>query len=109
MVALKTERRVYLWHMSPQAIPKESAKKVTFAEIFQMLNDAFNKGTAFTYLDSDGNIIAPSKTTDVKKCIFIADIQVSKSKNNCAILFIRGNPDVAHPSFINPLARVRTH
>ncbi|HEX8301445.1 hypothetical protein [Sphingomonas sp.] len=105
MVALKTERRVFLWRVSPHAAPKDAGITVTFDQIFQILNDAFVSKKAFAHLDSDGNIVPSTASADPKKCIFIADIQVTADKKHCTFLINRGDPDVAHPSFINPIAQ----
>lgn len=109
MVALKTERRVYLWYMTPHCMPSEAGKSVKFGQIFAILKKAFESGKAFTYLDSDGNIVPESSTSDVKKCIFIADLTTSPDGTVCTFLINRGDPDVAHPSFINPIARSVEH
>ncbi|MET4594677.1 MULTISPECIES: hypothetical protein [unclassified Sphingomonas] len=109
MVALRSERRVYLWYMTPHCMPSEAGKSVNLGQIFAILQKAFNSGKAFTYLDSDGNIVPESTTADVKKCIFIADLKTNSDGSVCTLLINRGDPDVAHPSFINPIARSVEH
>ncbi len=54
MVALKSERRVYLWRMSPHASPKEAPVDVKFEQILQILKTAFDNKEAFAY----GNPVA---------------------------------------------------
>ncbi|MDI1295165.1 MAG: hypothetical protein PSY12_04660 [bacterium] len=104
MVALKTERNVFLWYMAPHPTPKEAPVDVTLTEILEHLQKAFDAKKAFAHIDSDGNLVQLGSATPAKNCIYIADWKPNKSGTAVALLINRGDPDVAHPSFINPLA-----
>lgn len=101
MVALKSERRVYLWRIHPHATPKD-APVVKLDDILDLLEDAFAKKRAFAFVDADGKVAPTQKTAD--NCIFIADFETSADGKTCRMLINRGDPEVAHPSFINPAA-----
>lgn len=104
MVALKTERSVFLWHLAPHPMPREAPVDVTLNEILDHLKKAFEDKKAFAHIDSDGNLVELGSATPAKNCIYIADLRPNKSGTAVAMLINRGDPDVAHPSFINPLA-----
>lgn len=101
MVALKSERHVYLWRVNPHATPKD-APAVTLEKILDLLQEAFDNKRAFAFVDADGKVV-PS-TENAENCIFIADFKRLKGSHICQLLINRGDPDVAHPSFINPAA-----
>jgi hypothetical protein len=107
MVALKSERMIYLWRMSPHASPKEAPVDVKFEQIFEILKATYENKEAFAHVDAKGKV-APSHEA-AENCIFIADIQKSRDGKTCSLLINRGDPDVAHPSFINPKAQTVTH
>lgn len=104
MVALKTERNVFLWHLAPHALPKEAPVDVTLQDIIEHLKKAFDDKKAFAHIDSDGNFVQLGSATPAKNCIYIADWKADESETAVAMLINRGDPDVAHPSFINPLS-----
>lgn len=101
MVALKTERRVYLWRIRPHTTPND-APVVALSKILDILEEAFNNKKAFAFVDADGRV-APTQDA-AENCIFIADFATSADGKTCHILINRGDPDIAHPSFINPTA-----
>jgi hypothetical protein len=101
MVALRSERRVYLWRIGPHSTPQE-APSVALSDILGLLKDAFDNKRAFAFVDADGKV-APTQDA-AENCIFIADFQTSADGKSCQLLINRGDPDVAHPSFINPAA-----
>lgn len=103
MVALKTERSVFLWHLSPHTMPKEAPVSTTLSEILNILEDAFKSKKAFAHIDSDGNLVALGTASQAKNCIYIADYTNDIDSGTITLLINRGDPDVAHPSFINPL------
>ena len=105
MAALKTERNVFLWRLAPHPKPKDAPVAVTLDEILEHLKAAFDAKKAFAHIDSDGNLVQLGSATPAKNCIYIADYRFNKSRAAVAMLINRGDPDVAHPSFINPLAR----
>lgn len=109
MVALKTERSVFLWHLAPHPTPNEAPVDVTFAEVLEHLQNAFDDKKAFAHIDSDGNLVKLGSATPAKNCIYIADLRTTKSGSAVALLINRGDPDVAHPSFINPLQSTVTN
>ena len=101
MVALKHERHVYLWRVSPHTLPRD-APSVTLSSILEILENAFNEKRAFAYVDASGRVTITRENAE--NCIFIADYKKSKDGKTCFLLINRGDPDVAHPSFINPSA-----
>lgn len=109
MVALKTERSVLLWHLAPHPLPREAPVEVTFAEIIGHLKNAFDEKRAFAHLDGEGGLVELGSATLAKNCIYIADIKFGRGKKAVALLINRGDPDVAHPSFINPLKSTVTN
>lgn len=109
MVALKNERHVFLWRLSPHPVPKEAPVDVSLDEIIAIIRQAYDDKRAFAHLDSEGRLVPEDEATDAKNCIFISDIQLSKDKSALALLINRGDPDVAHPSFINPVQRTVTN
>lgn len=104
MVALKSERHVFMWHISPHPVPQDAPVDVTLAQILAILEKEYKGGRAFAHLDSDGQIVSKDKVVDAKNCIFIADLKKLPKENAWVILITRGDPDAAHPSFINPVA-----
>jgi hypothetical protein len=107
MVALKNERRIFLWRMTPHASPKEAPVDVKFEQIFGILKAAFDNKEAFAHVDAQGKVVPSDQAAE--NCIFIADIKKSVDGKTCTILINRGDPDVAHPSFINPKAQTVKH
>lgn len=107
MVALKSERRLYLWRVSPHASPKEAPANVKLEQIFDILKTAFDNKSAFAYVDDKGKVVPSNQIAE--NCIFIADISKSADGKTCTILINRGDPEVAHPSFINPKAQTVKH
>ena len=101
MVALKSERRVYLWRLQPHTSPKD-APVITLSDILDLLKDAFVNKKAFAFVDAEGRV-APTHDA-AENCIFIADFETSTDGKTCRILINRGDPEIAHPSFINPSA-----
>lgn len=101
MAPLKSERRVFLWRISPLTTPK-GAPSVTIEEILNLLTSAFNEKRAFAFVDDEGRVVPAQESA--KNCIFIADLAVTHDGKEFRLLINRGDPDVAHPSFINPSA-----
>jgi hypothetical protein len=75
MVALKTERRAYLWRVSPSASPSHVDRKVTLQEIIDILTTEVSANRARVHV-SEGRILDPADPDkDDKNQIFIADIK----------------------------------
>jgi len=102
MVALKTERQVFLWHIAPRAIPADAPVTVKLSEIFAILDKAMEEKTAFAYLRSDGAIAGDEDEKDRKNCIFIAKMKTTPDGYARVLLLNRGDPDAADPSFLDP-------
>jgi len=76
----------------------------------QMGDGAASESTAFTFnmpRHREETVcfgkVAPTQDA-AENCIFIADFKTSADGKTCQLLINRGDPDVAHPSFINPAA-----
>jgi hypothetical protein len=109
MVALKTERRVYMWRLVPHAIPKESGKAVTLAEIVGILKASYDSGTAEMYIGDNGRTLpddAPPEARDSKNRIYIADCEITDDA--ITLLINRGDPSAADPAFINARTKAIT-
>jgi len=104
MVALKTERQVFLWHVAPHAIPSETPVSVKLTSIFAILQSAYDEKRAFVYLRSDGRVAGDGDEKDVKNCIYIAQMKPSSDGHAMVLLINRGDPDAANPSFLDPQA-----
>src|SRR5690349_18625764 len=102
MVALKSERRVYMWRVVARATPQEADKVVTVAEIIGILKDAYTAGEAQIYLSDEGRVLpldAPESDQDPKNRVYIAD--VAEDSNVITMLINRGDPYVADTAFID--------
>ena len=76
MVALKTERRVFLWKLTPRPNPSEAKKPVTLEEITKIVRFEYDKKRARAYLSERGRILADDDPDrDEKNQIFIANIK----------------------------------
>lgn len=110
MVALKTERRVYMWHLGPRPFPREAPVTVTLKEIVAILKAAFDAQEAELYLSEDGRVLpadAPATSKDPKNRVYIADF--GEDNNFVTMLINRGDPTVADTAFIDAVTRdVRT-
>jgi hypothetical protein len=102
MVALKTERRVYLWHVAPRPLPREAPVIVTLPEVIAILKDAFDGNTAELFLNSDGRVLladAPAADKDPKNRVYISDF--SEDDGFVTMLINRGDPTLADTAFID--------
>lgn len=110
MVALKTERRVYMWHSGPRPLPREAPVTVTLKEIVTILKTAFDAQQAELYLSEDGRVLpaeAPATSKDPKNRVYIADFD--EDNNFVTMLINRGDPTVADTAFIDAITHdVRT-
>ena len=109
MVALKTERQVFLWHIAPRAIPSDAPVDVKLSDILNILDDAIASKKAFVYLRSDGGIAGDKDPKDSKNCIFIAQMKTTHDGYARMLLINRGDPDAANPSFLDPVQNTVEH
>ena len=101
MVALRSERRVFLWRIHPRPVPLDSKKTVTFDECLKILETAFKAGTARAYLGVSGILDDNSADRDEKNQIYIAQITRNVNRKTVTLLINRGDPNVVSPAFIN--------
>jgi hypothetical protein len=111
MVALKTERRVYLWHVSVRTSPPEAfgKKGVSVAAIAPTLDDVIGileaevtGGRARVYLGSGGRLLEDDAVeVDEINQIYIAEIKRAADGETVTLLINRGDPAIVSPAFIN--------
>ncbi len=105
MVALRSERRVFLWRVTPRPVPIDSKKTVTLEEILKYLEAAFAakpESTARAFLSDGGRILDDDDAQrDEKNQIYIAAIKRDPAKKTITFLVNRGDPNAAYPAFID--------
>jgi hypothetical protein len=102
MVALKTERRVFLWKLTPHSMPREAGKVVTLNEIVMILEAELAAGKARVYLSSSASILEDgSPEADEKHQLYIAQIKRNADSETVTILINRGDPNAVSPAFID--------
>ncbi|MCK9913551.1 hypothetical protein MXD81_30650, partial [Microbacteriaceae bacterium K1510] len=110
MVALKTERRVYMWHISPRPLPREAPLVVKLADVVATIKTAFDNGTAELFLNADGRVLpmdAAANEKDPKNRVYISDF--TEDAGFVTMLINRGDPTVADTAFIDAVTQdVRT-
>jgi hypothetical protein len=110
MVALKTERRVYMWQVASRPMPKEAPIIVTLAEVIGTLRAAYGDEIAEIFLNSDGRVMppdAPAADKDPKNRVYISDF--SEDEGFVTMLINRGDPTVSDTAFIDAeTGKVRT-
>ncbi|WP_159010403.1 hypothetical protein [Bradyrhizobium sp. S69] len=102
MVALKTERRVYMWQVAPRPMPKEAPVNVSLAGVVGTLKAAYDSQTAELFLNADGRVLpvdAPLTEKDPKNRVYISDFE--EDDGYVTILINRGDPTVSDTAFIN--------
>ena len=102
MVALKTERRVYLWRIWPQSNPKNASVTVTLGEVLGLLKAGYDQGEAEIYLSEDGRALAADADPaekNPKNRVYIADMK--EDKDTITFLINRGDINAADPAFID--------
>jgi hypothetical protein len=102
MVALNRERRVFMWHIRPHAIPQESGKTVTLDEIASLLKTSYDAGEAEMYISDEGRMLpddAPEDKKNPKNRIYIADFEIADDA--ITLLINRGDTAAADPAYIN--------
>jgi len=118
MVALNTERRVFLWRIRPIASPHEangadraSGDKVVVSldEIIRLLEAEHSAGRGRVFLSDTGRILDDDEEPDEKNRLYIAEIARDPNRGVITLLINRGDPNIASPSFINTVeGTVRT-
>lgn len=102
MVALKTERRAFLWYVSPVAAPPEAKKTVTLDEIVTILEAELAAKRARVYLSDAARLLEDDDPNrDEKNQIFIAKIRRDPKHKTVTLLINRGDPNAVSPAFIN--------
>lgn len=102
MVALKTERRVFLWKITPRPIPKDSKRPVDLNEILAILEAEFKAGRARVYLGEASRILEDTDTKrDEKSQIYLACLKRKKGSGTVTLLINRGDPEAVAQSFID--------
>lgn len=113
MVALSTERRVFLWHVHPTVKPNEAVDKVSVSldDIVGLLEAEWTAGRARVFLAPDTSriISEDDPLANPKNQLYIADIYRDPANSTVTMLFNRGDPNTVSPGFINiPAGSVRT-
>ena len=102
MVALKTERRAFLWRVLAHAVPKDAMRPVSVDEIISIVEKEFNEGRGRVYLSSSGGILNDDDASrDEKQQLYIADMRRVPQRNAVTILINRGDPNIVSPAFID--------
>jgi hypothetical protein len=107
MVALKTERRVYMWHVAPRPLPAEAPYVIKMPTVIATLKAAFDAGTAELFLNADGRVLPPDAAAadkDPKNRVYISDFQ--EDAGFVTMLINRGDPTVADTAFIDAITHV---
>ncbi|WP_147385846.1 hypothetical protein [Oleomonas cavernae] len=104
MVALKTERQIFMWRMQGHPLPKEASAEVDIHKIFEIIELAHQNGSAKMYFDNDHKIVMEQGDFSEVNCIYIADIKTNGRQGIKTILINRGDPDAANPAFIKPVS-----
>lgn len=111
MVALKTERQVFMWHLTPHSNPKDAPVGVALSDIVQILETSWQKNEARIYISADSKIVDPiaAVKSGIKNCIYIADMKRDAKKGTVTLLINRGDPDATDPAYLGVVSRtVRT-
>lgn len=104
MVALKSERRVFLWRVGLVPSPAEALGKVsiTLEEVIGLLESMWTAKSARVFLSDTNRILEDDdEAADPKNQLYIADIRRSEDGSFVSILMNRGDPNAVSPSFIN--------
>ena len=57
MVAYKNERRVFMWHVTPKPIPKETPFDVDLPEVLAILKASYTASEAEIYFSDEGRVL----------------------------------------------------
>jgi hypothetical protein len=111
MVALKTERRVFMWRIVPQPLPLDALGKkrvsgepvaVTLDELVSLLEGEKSAGRARVFLGPGGRLLDDDdESRDETNQIYIAEIKRAADGSTFTILINRGDPNIVSPAFIN--------
>jgi hypothetical protein len=102
VVALRTERRVFLWRVVPRVSPIDATASVNFLEIADILENEFKSGNARAYLSSSAGILEDNDPArDEKHQLYIAAVKRDATRNTITLLINRGDPNIVSPAFID--------
>ena len=108
MVALVSERRVFLWRTALGTKPPEAGatKSVTMDEVICLLEGEWTGGRARVFVsEGSGRILDENDPkADPKNQLYIADIKRDEASQTAAILFNRGDPHTTAAAFLKPAA-----
>ncbi len=101
LVALKMERRVYMWHVLPCVIPKAANKFVSLEDIIEIMSQSYQNNTSNIYYSEEGIIQKEEEIfqEDPKNRVYISHIK--NEEKYFTMLINRGDPNVADTAFID--------
>lgn len=115
MVALKTERRVFMWRVVPQTLPLEALGKrgasvptidVTLDELVSIIEGEKTAGRARVYLGPGGRLLDDDDAErDDANQIYVAEVKRASGGGTITLLINRGDPNIVSPAFINTVAQ----
>lgn len=113
MVALVSERRVFMWHVRPMLWPTEAQEHLATSldDIVGLLESEWTakRGRVFLAKGSSKIIDEADPGADPKNQLYIADIKRDTTTKTVTVLMNRGDPETAPTAFLNiPEAKVRT-
>ncbi len=102
MVALKTERRVFLWRVRPHCEPEEATKPVTLEEIISILEVEHASGRARAYLSAGSRFLEDDDPDrDETNQLYVADIRRAPDGATVTLLVNRGDPNAVATAYLN--------
>ena len=101
MVALRTERRVYLWRVWADTSLGGLEKTASLDEIIGILEQEMVAKRARVYISSGRILDDSDPSRDEKNQIYIAGIKRDETAKTITLLFNRGDPDAVAPAFIH--------
>src|SRR4051812_27284929 len=104
MVALKTERRVFLWRMRFLPSPAEAVGQVTvnLEDVIGLLEAEWTGNRARVFLSESNRVLDDGDpAADEKNQLYIAEIKRDPKAEAVTILVNRGDPNAVSPSFID--------
>jgi len=107
MAALRSERRVFLWHIRPHVTPPEAAeqKQATLEEVVDVLDAEHSGGRARVYLGSKGQLLEDDDPNrNDKNQLYVAQIKRDPTRKIVTLLINRGDPDAVSPALLDPEA-----
>lgn len=103
MVALKTERRVFIWRIRSHCEPEEANEAVTIDQVVDILASEFQAGRARMYISDTGRFLKDDDPEiDEKNQLYIADLNRDEEAKTVTILVNRGDPTTVATAYLNP-------